>query len=71
MKDVDQKMLRMIQERHQYLQLSELDEAMPLLQQERDQARNALREKKYEEAYAEWTREVRARAYVELRDPPQ
>lgn len=39
--------------------------------QERDQARNALREKKYEEAYAEWTREVRARAYVELRDPPQ
>ena len=39
--------------------------------QEREQARNVLREKKYEQAYAEWTRELRARAYVELRDPPQ
>jgi peptidyl-prolyl cis-trans isomerase SurA len=36
----------------------------------RDQARTALREQKFEEAYAEWIRELRARAYVELREPP-
>lgn len=40
------------------------------LREQREAARNALREAKYEEAYQEWAREVRARAYVELRDPP-
>ena len=39
--------------------------------QQRDQARNILREQKFDEAYAEWVRDLRARAYVELRDPPQ
>ena len=39
--------------------------------QQREAARNALREQKYDEAYAEWARDVRARAFVELRDPPQ
>jgi peptidyl-prolyl cis-trans isomerase SurA len=29
-----------------------------------------LREQKFAEAYAEWTRDLRARAYVELREPP-
>jgi peptidyl-prolyl cis-trans isomerase SurA len=38
--------------------------------QQREQARNALREQKYEEAYAEWSRDLRARAYIELREPP-
>ncbi len=38
--------------------------------QQREQARNVLREQKFEEAYAEWVRDVRGRAYVELRDPP-
>lgn len=38
--------------------------------QERDQARNMLREKKFEEAYAEWTRELRQRTYIEMREPP-
>jgi peptidyl-prolyl cis-trans isomerase SurA len=37
----------------------------------REQARAALRERKFEEAYAEWIREVRGRAYVEFREPPQ
>lgn len=37
----------------------------------RDQARNALREQKFEEAYNEWVRDLRARAYVEMREPPQ
>lgn len=36
----------------------------------REQARNILREQKFEEAYAEWIRELRARAYVEFREPP-
>jgi len=40
------------------------------VRQQREAARNALRESKYEEAYNEWAREIRARAYVELRDPP-
>lgn len=39
--------------------------------QQREQARSALREQKFEEAYLEWVRELRARAYVELREPPQ
>jgi peptidyl-prolyl cis-trans isomerase SurA len=37
----------------------------------RDQARAAMREKKFEEAYTDWLREIRGRAYVELREPPQ
>ncbi|WOB08033.1 peptidylprolyl isomerase [Piscinibacter gummiphilus] len=39
--------------------------------QQREQARSALREQKFEEAYTEWVRDLRARAYVELREPPQ
>jgi peptidyl-prolyl cis-trans isomerase SurA len=38
--------------------------------EQRESARSALREAKYEEAYTEWARETRARAYVELRDSP-
>ena len=36
----------------------------------REQARNILREQKFEGAYVEWMRELRARAYVEFREPP-
>ena len=36
----------------------------------REQARTALREQKFDEAYGEWLRELRARAYVEMREPP-
>lgn len=39
--------------------------------QQREIARNVLREQRFEGAYAEWAREVRARAYVEMREPPQ
>jgi peptidyl-prolyl cis-trans isomerase SurA len=39
--------------------------------EQREAARNALREQKFDEAYSDWSREVRARAYVELREPPQ
>jgi len=38
--------------------------------QQREQARNVLREQKFEEAYTEWLRELRARAYIEMREPP-
>jgi peptidyl-prolyl cis-trans isomerase SurA len=36
----------------------------------RDQARSAMREQKFEEAYAEWVRDLRSRAYIEMREPP-
>ena len=38
--------------------------------QVRDQARNAIREQKFEEAYADWVRDLRSRAYIEMREPP-
>ena len=34
----------------------------------RDQARNTLREQKYDEAYADWVKELRSRAFVEIRE---
>ncbi len=37
----------------------------------RDQARAALREQKFEEAYGEWLKEMRSRAYIERREAPQ
>ncbi|MFO1218430.1 MAG: peptidylprolyl isomerase [Burkholderiaceae bacterium] len=37
----------------------------------REQARNALREQKFDAAYQEWAKELRSRAYVEMREPPQ
>jgi peptidyl-prolyl cis-trans isomerase SurA len=38
------------------------------IKQQRALARNALREQKFEEAYVEWIAELRARAYIELRE---
>ena len=40
-------------------------------QEQRTLARNALREKKFDEAYATWVEDIRGRAYVEMREPPQ
>lgn len=40
-------------------------------QEQRTMARNALREKKLDEAYATWVEDIRGRAYVEMREPPQ
>ena len=39
--------------------------------EQREAARAALREKRVEEAFTTWVQEVRARAYVEYREPPQ
>jgi peptidyl-prolyl cis-trans isomerase SurA len=35
----------------------------------RQQAANALREQKYEQAYREWVRDLRSQAYIEFREP--
>ncbi len=40
-------------------------------QDQRTIVRSALREKKLEEAYTSWVDDVRSRAYVEMREPPQ
>jgi peptidyl-prolyl cis-trans isomerase SurA len=40
-------------------------------QEQRTLARGALREKKLDEAYASWAEDIRGRAYVEMREPPQ
>lgn len=37
----------------------------------RESARNVVRQNKYEETYQQWAQEVRGRAYIEYRDPPQ
>jgi len=37
----------------------------------REIVRNQLRDMRYSEAFAAWSREVRERAFVELRDSPQ
>jgi peptidyl-prolyl cis-trans isomerase SurA len=39
--------------------------------QQREQARNVLREQKFDDAYNDWVRDLRARAYIEMREPPQ
>ncbi len=40
-------------------------------QEQRNLARNVLREKKINESYATWVQDIRNRAYVEMREPPQ
>ena len=37
----------------------------------REQARSVLREQRFEQAYLDWAKELRSRAYVEYREPPQ
>jgi peptidyl-prolyl cis-trans isomerase SurA len=37
----------------------------------RESARNVVRQRKYDETYEQWAQEVRGRAYIEYRDPPQ
>ncbi|MGM9482744.1 peptidylprolyl isomerase [Roseateles sp. NT4] len=38
------------------------------MRQLRDQARNALREQKYDEAYQDWVKDLRTKAFVEVRE---
>jgi peptidyl-prolyl cis-trans isomerase SurA len=50
--------------------LERRDQAIEL-KQLREQARNVMREQRFDQAYADWTKELRSRAYVEYREPPQ
>ena len=53
------------------IQLLERREVALTQREQRDMARDTVREKKLDEAYATWVQELRARAYVEYRDTPQ
>ena len=53
------------------IQVLERRETQLTPREQRELARTALREKKLEEAYLLWSQEIRGRAYVEYRDPPQ
>jgi peptidyl-prolyl cis-trans isomerase SurA len=53
------------------IQVIERREVEMSAKEARDQARGALREQKFGEAYQEWAKELRARAYIEMREPPQ
>ncbi len=53
------------------IQLQERRQATLSQREQREIARNLVREKKLDEAYSNWAQEVRGRAYVELREPPQ
>lgn len=53
------------------IQVMERRETQLSTRDQRELARNVLREKKQEEAYLLWAQEVRGRAYVEYREPPQ
>ena len=53
------------------IQLLERREASLSQREQRDLARNVVREKKLDEAYVSWAQDVRGRAYVEYREPPQ
>jgi peptidyl-prolyl cis-trans isomerase SurA len=53
------------------IQVLERRETALELKQMREQARTALREQRFEQAYLDWTKELRAKAYLEYREPPQ
>ena len=53
------------------IQLIERRENSLTVRQQRELARASLREKKADEAFITWAEEVRAKAYVELREPVQ
>jgi peptidyl-prolyl cis-trans isomerase SurA len=53
------------------IQVTERREAQLTAREQRDAARNVLREKKMEEAYLSWVQDVRGKAYVEYREAPQ
>ena len=53
------------------IQLTERRRAELSPQQVRESVRNQLRRSRYDEAYRNWAQDVRGRAYVEMREPPQ
>lgn len=53
------------------IQLMERRQASLSPQEQRESVRAMLREKKLDETYGRWAQDLRGRAYVELREPPQ
>jgi peptidyl-prolyl cis-trans isomerase SurA len=53
------------------IQLLERRQSTLTQREQREVARNLIKERKLDEAYVQWAQEVRGRAYVELREPPQ
>jgi peptidyl-prolyl cis-trans isomerase SurA len=53
------------------IQLLERRESRLSEREQRELVRNVVRERKLDEAYTQWSQEVRGRAYVEYREPPQ
>lgn len=53
------------------VQLLERREAAVTPKEQREIVRGIVREKKLDEAYSRWLEQVRSRAYVEFREPPQ
>ncbi|MCW5236820.1 peptidylprolyl isomerase [Verminephrobacter eiseniae] len=53
------------------IELLERRQASLTAREQRDLARQVVREKKLDQAYISWTQDLRARAYVEYRDPPR
>ncbi len=53
------------------IQLTERRNASLTPSEQRETVRAMLREKKLDEAYMAWAQEIRGKAYVELREPPQ
>ena len=53
------------------IQLIERKDTQLTPREQREIVRGLVREKKMEEAYLTWAQDVRSRAYVEYREPPQ
>ncbi len=53
------------------VQLMERRRGVASVREQRDIARNQIRQKKGEEVYLQWAQGVRGRAFVDLREPPQ
>jgi peptidyl-prolyl cis-trans isomerase SurA len=53
------------------IQLVERRQSTMSAREQREVVRNLVRERKLDEAYVQWAQDVRGRAYVELREPPQ
>ncbi len=52
------------------IQVLERRDVNPPEKDVREVARNQLREQRYEQAYLDWVKELRQRAYIEMREPP-
>jgi peptidyl-prolyl cis-trans isomerase SurA len=52
------------------IQVVERRQAKLSEREQREMVRNLVREKKLDDAYAQWAQEVRGKAYVEFREPP-